>query len=182
MASLSVHIGRVLLAAAVAVATVASAHATQSQIERGKYLVTVGGCSDCHTPGTFFGHPDMSKYLGGSDVGFAIPGLGVFPGRNLTPDKQTGLGSWTTAQIIKAFTTGVRPDGRTLAPVMPYAALSHLTHEDALAIAAYLKSLKPVTNAVAGPFGPNNKPTIFVFDVLPADVYNGLPVPPPPPK
>jgi mono/diheme cytochrome c family protein len=182
MARYSFQIGRFLLAAAIAATTMASARAAPSQVERGKYLVTMGGCSDCHTPGTFLGHPDMSRYLGGSDVGFAIPGLGVFAGRNLTPDKETGLGNWTTAQIVKAFTTGIRPDGRTLAPVMPYADFSHLTHADALAIAAYLKSLKPVKNAVAGPFGPNDKPTIFVFDVLPADVYNGLPKPPMPTK
>jgi mono/diheme cytochrome c family protein len=180
MARYSIQIGRFLLATAIAAATVTSVHATPAQIERGKYLVTVGGCSDCHTPGTFLGHPDMSKYLGGSDVGFAIPGLGVFAGRNLTPDKETGLGNWTTEQIVKALTTGVRPDGRTLAPVMPYAALSHLTLADALAAAAYLKGLKPVANAVAGPFGPNDRSTIFVFDVLPADVYNGLPKPPGP--
>jgi mono/diheme cytochrome c family protein len=181
-AIMAMQIGRFLLAAAIVATSVATAQAAQSQIERGKYLVTVGGCSDCHTPGTFLGHPDVSKFLGGSDVGFAIPGLGVFAGRNLTPDKETGLGNWTTAQIVKAFTTGIRPDGRTLAPVMPYEAFAHLTHSDALAIAAYLKSLKPVNNAVAGPFGPNDKPTIFVFDVLPAGVYNGLPTPPPPTK
>src|SRR5271169_714025 len=52
------------------------AQAAQSQVERGKYLATLGACSDCHTPGTFLGHPDMGRYLGGSDVGFAIPNLG----------------------------------------------------------------------------------------------------------
>ena len=95
------------------------AGAAESQVERGKYLVTFGGCSDCHTPGSFLGHPDMAKYLGGSDVGFAIPGLGVFVGRNLTPDKETGLGGWTSKQIVTAITTGKRPDGRELAPIMP---------------------------------------------------------------
>jgi mono/diheme cytochrome c family protein len=69
-----------------------NAASAETQVERGKYLVTFGGCSDCHTLGSFFGHPDMAKFLGGSDVGFAIPGLGVFVGRNLTPDKETGLG------------------------------------------------------------------------------------------
>src|SRR5579863_7723486 len=64
--------------------------AADSQVDRGKYLVTIGGCSDCHTPGSFLGHPDMSRYLGGSDVGFGIPGVGVAVGRNLTPDKETG--------------------------------------------------------------------------------------------
>ena len=70
------------------------AHA-ELPVERGKYLVVLAGCNDCHTPGFFLGKPDMAKYLGGSDVGFEIPGLGVFPGRNITPDKETGIGNWT---------------------------------------------------------------------------------------
>jgi mono/diheme cytochrome c family protein len=157
-----------------------AASAAESQIERGKYLVILGGCSDCHTPGYFLGKPDMSRYLGGSDVGFTIPGLGAFVGRNLTPDKDTGLGNWTTEQIITAFTTGMRPDGRQLAPIMPWDALSHLTSEDAQAIAAYLKSLPPVNHEVPGPFGPNEKPSTLVFVIVPGDVYVGLPKPPPP--
>jgi mono/diheme cytochrome c family protein len=178
---------RFILAALVAVglwgATLHTASA-DAQTERGKYLVTLGGCSDCHTPGNFFGHPDMSKFLGGSDVGFAIPGLGVFVGRNLTPDKETGLGKWTTKQIITAMTTGVRPDGRTLAPIMPWRDLAHLTKSDAQAIAAYLKSLPPVNHAVPGPFGPNETPSVFVMAVLPGNVYASLPKPggPPPQK
>jgi mono/diheme cytochrome c family protein len=160
-----------------------AAAADSAQVARGKYLVTIGGCTDCHTPGNFLGHPDMKRYLGGSDVGFAIPGLGVFVGRNLTPDKETGLGGWKRAQIITAFTTGKRPDGRQLAPIMPYEAYSHLSKSDANAIAAFLQSLPPVNHAVAGPFGPSDKVTVFIMDVLPADVYNSLPPPPsgPPP-
>ncbi len=65
-------------------------------------------------------------------------------GRNLTPDKETGLGDWTAEQIITAFTTGVRPDGRKLSPIMPYMELANLSKDDAQAIAAYLKSLPPV--------------------------------------
>jgi mono/diheme cytochrome c family protein len=176
----------VLAACAVAGLWGATLHpaAASAQTERGKYLVTLGGCSDCHTPGNFLGHPDKTKFLGGSDVGFSIPGLGVFVGRNLTPDKETGLGKWTTKQIITAFTTGVRPDGRVLAPIMPWEALSHLTKSDAAAIAAYLKSLPPVSHAVAGPFGPSETPTVFVMTVLPGNVYAGLPKPggPPPQK
>ena len=98
--------------------TVAVANAADPQIERGKYLTSFGGCFDCHTPGYFFGKPEMERYLGGSDVGFEIPGLGVFVGPNLTPDKETGLGDWTEAEIVTALQTGVRPDGRTLAPIM----------------------------------------------------------------
>lgn len=174
---------RAALAAAVLVAALGiGAHnaAAETQIERGKYLVTLGGCSDCHTPGNFLGHPDMTKFLGGSDVGFFIPGLGVFVGRNLTPDKATGLGNWTTEQIVTAFTTGVRPDGRILAPIMPWRELAHLTKADALAIAAYLKSLPPVNHAVAGPFGPDETPTVFVMTVVPGPVFAKMPKPPGP--
>jgi len=152
--------------------------ADSSQVARGKYLVTIGSCNDCHTAGYFFGKPDMAHQLSGSDVGFAIPGLGVFVAPNLTPDKETGLGKWTTKQIVTALTTGKRPDGRELAPIMPWRAFAHLTHADALAIVAYLKSLPPVKNKVPGPFGPDEKVTVFVMSVQPADVYNGLPKPP----
>ncbi|HXQ50123.1 MAG TPA: cytochrome c [Stellaceae bacterium] len=162
----------------VALAPLRPASAADAQVERGKYLVTVGGCTDCHTPGSFLGNPDMTRFLGGSDVGFALPGLGVFVGRNLTPDKETGLGNWTRAQIVTAFTTGKRPDGRQLAPIMPWMAYAHLKKTDANAIAAFLQSLPPVKHAVAGPFGPKEKVTVFVMDVLPADVYNSLPPPP----
>ncbi len=168
------------LAITAVLGTSIAASAADSQIERGKYLVILGGCSDCHTPGYFLGKPDMSRFLGGSDVGFTIPGLGAFVGRNLTPDKDTGLGNWTTEQIITAFTTAVRPDGRRLAPIMPSDALSHLTPEDAQAIAAYLKSLPPVRNEVPGPFGPNEKPSTLVFVIVPGGVYAGLPKPPSP--
>ncbi len=150
--------------------------ADDAQIARGRYLVTLSGCSDCHTPGALLGSPDMKRYLGGSDVGFAIPGAGVFVGENLTPDKDTGLGSWTDAQIIAAFRTGKTPEGRELSPVMPFPALSHLTDEDAQAIVAFLKSLPAISNKVHN-FGPNDEVTINVSTVLPPDVYNGLPAP-----
>src|SRR5690242_18729337 len=96
-----------------------SGQAAETQVQRGKYLVSVIPCTDCHTPGTFLGKPDMKRYLGGSDVGFEVPGLGVFYGPNLTPDDETGLGKWTKEQIATAITTGKRPDGRILAPPMP---------------------------------------------------------------
>src|SRR5271168_2891984 len=84
-----------------------AAHAGDAaQVARGKYLVGIMSCTDCHTPGHFFGKEDKSKYLGGSDVGFAVPGLGVFVGPNLTPDKNTGLGDWTSEQIATALMKG----------------------------------------------------------------------------
>ena len=83
--------------------------ADEAQIARGQYLVSIAGCSDCHTPGGLLGAPDMKRYLGGSDVGFSIPGQGVFVGENLTPDKETGLGDWTAEQIVTAFRKAKRP-------------------------------------------------------------------------
>jgi mono/diheme cytochrome c family protein len=140
--------------------------AGRDQIQRGKYLVTLGLCTDCHTPGYFFGKPDAARFLGGSEVGFEIPGLGVFHGPNLTPDKDTGLGRWSADDIVRAIQTGTRPDGRILAPIMPWHAFAQLTAEDVQSIAAFLKSLPPVANKVPGPFGPSDAPTSFVFKVV----------------
>jgi mono/diheme cytochrome c family protein len=164
-----------LFAAAVIVLVACPALADDAQVERGKYLVTISGCSDCHTPGGLLGQSDMARYLGGSDVGFAIPGDGVYYGPNLTPDKETGLGGWSDDQIIAAMRTGKRPDGRMLSAVMPYPALAHLTDADAKAIVAFLKSLPPVKNKVPGPLGPKDKPTTLVSVVISADQYNALP-------
>lgn len=169
--------GLAVLVATAAFGASAAASAAEFEIARGKYLVTIAGCNDCHTPGYFLGKPDFSRTLGGSDVGFTIPGLGAFVGRNLTPDKETGLGNWTDDQIIAAITTGARPDGRRLAPIMPWMELSHLSPDDAHAIVAYLRSLPPVKHAVPGPFGPKEVPTTLVFVIVPGDVYARMPAP-----
>ena len=155
---------------ATAVALVLAATAAQAAdpaAERGKYLVSIAGCNDCHTPGYFLGKPDMARFLGGSEVGFEIPGLGVFHGPNLTPDKETGLGNWTDEQILTALQKGARPDGRMLAPIMPWHAFANLTVEDAKGIVAYLRSLPPVKNKVPGPFGPTETATSFVMKIVP---------------
>jgi mono/diheme cytochrome c family protein len=156
-----------LLVAVLSLATLAPpAVADEAEVAHGKYLVTVMGCTDCHTPGHFLGQPDMARFLGGSDVGFEIPGLGTFYGRNLTPDADTGIGTWTTADIVTAIRTGVRPDGRQLAPAMPWMGYASLTDDDANAIAAYLKTLDPVAHAVPGPFGPGEPTGAFVMKVV----------------
>ncbi len=151
------------------------ASADDAQVARGKYLVSITGCSDCHTPGGMLGSPDMKRYLGGSDVGFAVPGAGVFVGPNLSPDKATGLGAWTDAQIAAAIREGKTPSGRELSPVMPWPGFAHLSNDDVAAIVAFLKSLPAVDNKVPGPFKPTDKVSLFVSAVLPADAYNGLP-------
>jgi mono/diheme cytochrome c family protein len=163
---------RILLAvcatlALAALSSTAAVAADPAAIARGKYLVTIASCHDCHTPGYFLGKPDMARYLGGSDVGFELPGLGVFHGPNLTPDKETGLGNWTDAQVLAALQTGVRPDGRVLAPIMPWRAFASLTKQDAQAIVAFLRSVPPVSHKAPGPFGPTETPTSFVMKVVP---------------
>ncbi len=158
------HFAAAMLAAGALAST--QAGAADKQIERGKYLVRLAACTDC-----------LTRFLGCSDVGFAIPNLGVFVGRNLTPDKETGLGSWTREQIVTAIMTGKRRDGRELAPIMPWQAYSKLTPSDATAIAAYLQSLPAVNHAVPGPFGPSEKVSVFVMAVLPGEVYGSLPAP-----
>jgi mono/diheme cytochrome c family protein len=142
------------------------AHAQSPQIERGRYLVRVGGCDDCHTPGHLLGKPDETRFLGGSDVAFEVPSLGIFVPPNLTPDKETGLGGWSKEQIVTAITTGVRPDGRVLAPIMPWRGLAALTKADADAIADYLHSLPAVSHQVPGPFGAGVTPPVPVMRVV----------------
>ena len=156
-----------LAALCVPLAAPVAAHAADpAAIARGKYLVTIAGCHDCHTPGYFLGKPDMARYLGGSEVGFELPGLGVFHGPNLTPDKETGLGNWTDQQIIEAFQQGKRPDNRMLAPIMPYHAFANLTPDDAQAIVAFLRSVPPVQHKVEGPFGPSQSPTVYIMRIV----------------
>ena len=141
------------LVAAILTGAALSAQA-QDQAARGKYLVTIMGCNDCHTPGYFLGKPDFAHALSGSDVGFEMPGLGIHWGPNLTPDPETGLGKWSDAQIITAFRTGVRPDGRKLIPAMPYGGFAVLTDADAQAIVAYLRSLPSAVHQVTAPTKP----------------------------
>lgn len=133
--------------------------------ERGRYLVQFGGCNDCHSPGYFFGKTTPETFLSGSDVGFQLP-QGTFVGPNLTPDVETGLGKWSEAEIVTALQTGARPDGRVLAPIMPWHAFAKLTPEDAAAIAAFLKSLKPVQHKVPGPLGVGEKATFPVMTII----------------
>jgi len=166
-------LSRCVLAGMLAIFTFApagNALGQDAQVKRGKYLVAFGGCNDCHTPGYFFGKPDTARYLGGSEVGFEIPNMGVFHGPNLTPDPETGIGTWTTEQIIAAITKGQRPDGRILAPIMPWHAFAALTDQDVRAIVAFLQSLPPVKNKVPGPFGPGEKATSFVMKIVPPEV------------
>jgi mono/diheme cytochrome c family protein len=147
-----------------------SAPTAADQIKRGEYLVAVGACGDCHTPGAMLGQIEMDKKFAGGSVGFQMPDGTFFP-PNLTPDDKTGLGKWSEEQIATAVRTGARPDGRILSEVMPYKHwYSQLTEDDALAVAKYLKSLSPVSNKVPGPFGQGEAPTgPYMATVMPGN-------------
>jgi mono/diheme cytochrome c family protein len=148
-----------LMAFSILMATAISATSAraESPAERGKYLVGIMDCTGCHTTGALAGQPDQSHFLAGSNIGFQIPGLGIFYPPNLTSDGKTGLGTWTEQDIVTALRTGARPDGRELAPIMPWRSYSELTDQDVQAIAAYLKSLPAVDHAAPPPTGASEK-------------------------
>jgi len=120
----------------------AAAAGPTEAVERGRYLVRIMDCAGCHNTGAFGPEPE-SGFLEGANAGFELPGMGVFYPPNLTPHPEAGIGRWTEAQIVTALRTGVRPDGRRLAPIMPWPNYAGLTDEDAQAVAALLKSLPP---------------------------------------
>jgi mono/diheme cytochrome c family protein len=152
------------------------------KVKRGEYLIAVAACGDCHTPGALLGKPEMDKVHSGGNVGFEMPGLGIFFPPNLTPDDETGLGKWSEAEIATTIRTGVRPDGRQLAQVMPYGWYGKMSEEDGLAIAAYLKSLAPLSNKVPGPFGPGETSTgPYEAVIFPKADAPGEPAPATPP-
>ncbi len=137
-----------------------TALAAEPDVRRGSYLFSAAGCQGCHTD---IEHKGM---IGAGGRELKTP-FGSFYGPNITPDKETGIGNWTSAQVLAALQTGVRPDGRLLAPIMPWHAFASLDPQDVRAIAAYLKSLPPVKNKVPGPFGPRDAPTSFVMKIVP---------------
>jgi len=140
-------------------ATEASTAAHQDPVARGRYLVTIMSCNDCHTPGYFYGAPDTMRRLSGSDLGWVGP-WGVVHARNLTPDPETGIGNWSAEEIVHALRTGNTPDGAQLAPIMPWMNYSTiLDQNDAMSIAAYLKSLPPVKHKNLDRIPPGQKPT-----------------------
>ena len=139
----------------------------ETKLARGKYLATLMDCGGCHTPGTFLGKPDFTRYLAGADVGWAIPGMGVFYPSNLTPDKETGIGSWSKADIIKLLRTGVTPEGREVAPMMPWRSYRNGSDADLDALAEFLMSVPPIHNGVPGPTKLEDVKSLYVTVVAP---------------
>lgn len=127
-------------------------------VERGEYLVHVAICKDCHSPRAADGVSyDETRRMSGGGIGIKVSGGWLLP-PNLTPDVETGLGAWSDGDIITAFRTGKRRNGRALHPVMPArVAYAQMTDDDAKAIVAYLRSLPPV-RAKRPPNGPYANP------------------------
>ncbi|HEX3861852.1 MAG TPA: c-type cytochrome [Stellaceae bacterium] len=150
----------------------ASGQADQPR-ERGAYLVTtIAGCGNCHSPRDAAGHVEAGQELSGG-VEFDLP-LGHIVAPNITPDRETGIGNWTAAQIITALREGKRPDGSTIGPPMPFGFYRQISDSDATAIAAYLQSVPAVRHAVAKsqykvPLPPNYGPAVEHVDDPPRD-------------
>jgi mono/diheme cytochrome c family protein len=140
----------IIVAFAVAVAVAFAGGASGETLrERGAYLVTtVGSCGNCHSPRDAAGRVIAGKELSGG-VEFDDPPIGHVISPNITPDRETGIGKWTAAQIVTALRDGKRPDATIIGPPMPILVYRQLSDQDAAAIAAYLKSIKPVRHAVA---------------------------------
>lgn len=158
----------------------------EDKVARGEFLVTFGGCGDCHTPKMFTPNGpalDTTKLLSGSpsttqisdvdanlvkpgkwvlftqDITAAVGPWGASFAANLTPDNETGIGSWNEEMFINAMRTGKHLGaGRPIMPPMPWELVGHHSDDDLKAMFAYLKSLKPVKNKV-----PDYLPPDIVF-------------------
>ena len=116
-----------------------SAGAQQTQVQRGEYLARAGDCISCHTANG--GEP----YAGGLRLNTPF---GYMLSSNITPDPETGIGRWSSADFYRAMHDGVNKSGKDLYPAMPYDFYTLVTREDIDAIFAYLRTLKPVRHQV----------------------------------
>jgi mono/diheme cytochrome c family protein len=142
---------------------------------RGAQLVMLGGCHDCHTPKLPNGQINLARTLSGQPLNGPLPpevagGVsanmhltawrgpwGVTLARNITPDKATGIGTWTLTDFKKTIRTGIDPKGVVLQPPMPIPTLQNLPDEDLEAIFNYLRTLKPIVNDTSGRTAPVGK-------------------------
>src|SRR3954453_4116633 len=123
----------------------------ETPVERGSYLVnSILTCGNCHTPRGPGGVFDMGKQLSGGPQTFDEPTFTV-KGANITPDDETGIGKWSADDIKRAMLEGKRPDGKQLAPIIPYAFYKVFMPSDLDAVVPYLKSVPAVSNKVVAP-------------------------------
>ena len=120
----------------------ARADVSDETIAHGKALVIAGDCAGCHTA-------DPAKpFAGGKRIDTP---LGAVYSPNLTPDRETGLGAWSDEDFVRAFRSGMAPDGSRYYPAFPYPYFTKLTRQDLLAIRAYLATLAPISNTNPSP-------------------------------
>jgi mono/diheme cytochrome c family protein len=142
---------------------------TAARMERGRYLFTsVTPCALCHTDRDYSidGRPAKAgmEMSGHNWADEELPWLNA---PNVTPDKETGAGTWTDDMFARAIREGIGHDGRTLFPVMPYAKFSGMSDEDLASIIVYVRSLPAVSHVVSK--------TEIPFP--PGPLINGLPQP-----
>src|SRR6202167_4830278 len=139
----------VLGAALMNTANAQSNLAQSDLVKRGDYLVnTIMTCGNCHSPK---GPPSAvagKEFTGGPP--FDLPPFTVTPS-NITQDKETGIGTWSDADIKKLLRTGVRPNGVPIASVMPVGFYGIITNGDMAALVASMRTIKPVSNKVPDP-------------------------------
>jgi mono/diheme cytochrome c family protein len=122
----------------------------ETLLERGSYLVNaVMACDGCHTPRQGPGFVMERRFSGGAQT-WDTPAYTV-KGANITPDRDTGIGGWSHADLKRALTEGVRPNGVPLAPQMPFAFYKILTARDLDALATYIEAAPSVRNEVQTP-------------------------------
>jgi mono/diheme cytochrome c family protein len=119
------------------------------KVAYGGYLVTaVMHCFECHTTPDEHGVPDVAHHLGAGGMKIDLgPGMSVVT-PNITSDKDTGIGSWTAADIKKALTEGITPTGGHLSPPMPFPWFKNMTDQDLDAVVAFIQTLPPISNKV----------------------------------
>jgi mono/diheme cytochrome c family protein len=108
-------------------------------VQRGAYLAAAGDCISCHTADG--GQPFAGGYRINTPFGYLLA-------PNITPDPETGIGRWTADDFYRALHEGVNRRGQDMYPAMPYDFYTRVTREDSDAIFAYLRTVKPVRNAV----------------------------------
>lgn len=120
------------------------------KVKYGEYLAYLGHCTTCHSMGKMGARKPDDRWMAGGDSPMELPGVGKVWASNLTPAKETGLGRFSDEQVKMAMMSGVRTDGKRMAPPMtiyvPH--IASMDPGDVDALVAYLRSLPPVENKV----------------------------------
>ena len=125
--------------------------ATTQRLERGRYIATaLSGCIYCHSPHAW--SAAETPVIAGKEGSGEVEPYANLPGRivapNLTPDQETGAGTWSDDQLVRAIREGIGHDGRALFPLMPYQHFRSMPDEDVASVVVYLRSLPAVRNAL----------------------------------